>query len=126
MMMRSDQTRAFLAPWWLSPSISYWSGQPAVAGSSHEALDGTIDTARFFLNEDPRTAREVLKQHRIEWVIAYDWGRVGQNSAGLLDVSPTGRALGRILDQTPASAPAYLVLSGQNRAAKLFRFADKL
>jgi hypothetical protein len=126
MMMRSNQTRAFLAPWWLASSISYWSGQLAVAGSSHEALDGAIDTARFFLNEDPRTAREVLKQRRVEWVIAYDWGRVGQNSAGLLGISPTERALGRILDQAPASAPAYLVLSGQNRTAKLFRFADKL
>ena len=29
-----------LAPWWLSPPLAYWSGQPAVAGSSHEALPG--------------------------------------------------------------------------------------
>ncbi len=126
MMIRSDQTRAFLAPWWLSPSISYWSGQPGVAGSSHEALDGTVDTSRFFVSEDPRLAREILSRRQVEWVVAYDWGRVAQNSAGLLGASPSERALGRILDQTPSSAPAYLVLSGQNRTAKLFRFADKL
>lgn len=125
-MLRSDQTRAFLAPWWLSPSISYWSGQPGVGGSSHEALAGTADTARFFLSEDPKPAREILERHQVEWVIAYDWDRVAQNSARLAGVTPAEHVLGRILDRTPASAPAYLVLSGQNRTAKLFRFVDKL
>src|SRR5439155_763303 len=38
--LQSAETRAFLAPWWLSPSIGYWSRQPAVAGSSHESLPG--------------------------------------------------------------------------------------
>ena len=124
--IRSDQTHAFLAPWWLSPSISYWSGQPGVAGSSHEALAGTADSARFFASEDPQTARKILEQHRTEWVIAYDWDRVAQNSAAVLGLTPAEDALGHILDRTPASAPPYLVLSGQNRTAKLFRFADKL
>ncbi len=124
--IRSDQTHAFFAPWWLSPSISYWSGQPGVAGSSHEALAGTVDTARFFASEDPQAARKILEQHRAEWVIAYDWDRVAQNSAAVLGLTPAKDALGHILDRTPASAPPYLVLSGQNRTAKLFRFADKL
>ena len=26
--LRSTQMHPFLAPWWLSPSIAYWSGQP--------------------------------------------------------------------------------------------------
>jgi hypothetical protein len=51
--IRSDQKRAFLAPWWLSPAISYWSGQPGVAGSSHESLSGIGESARFYLSEDP-------------------------------------------------------------------------
>lgn len=124
--MQSDQTRAFLAPWWLSPSIAYWSGQPGIAGSSHEALTGTIDSARFFVSEDPKTARDLLQQRQVEWVIAYDWARVGQNSAALLGLTPADHAFAQILDRTPASAPPYLVLSGQNRTAKLFRFVDKL
>ena len=124
--LRSDQTHAFLAPWWLSPSIAYWSGQPGIAGSSHEALSGTIDTARFFLSEDPKTGRDILQQRQVEWVIAYDWDRVARNSAALLGLTPAEHAFGRILDRTPASAPPYLVLSGQNSTAKLFRFVDKL
>ena len=79
--IRSDQTHAFLAPWWLSPSIAYWSGQPGVAGSSHEALDGTVDAARFFAQRRPTTARGILANAQVEWVIAYDWDRVAQNSA---------------------------------------------
>lgn len=125
-IIRSGQKHAFLAPWWLSPSISYWSGQPAVAGSSHEALGGTDDTARFFVSEDPKAARNILEQRRADWVIAYDWERVAQNSASLLGLTPAEHSLGRILDRTPASAPPYLVLSGQNSAVKLFRFVDKL
>ena len=46
--LQSKSTQPFLAPWWLSPSISYWSGQPAVAGSSHESLGGIVESARFF------------------------------------------------------------------------------
>ncbi len=38
--LQSSETRPFLAPWWLSPAIAYWSGQPGVAGSSHESLSG--------------------------------------------------------------------------------------
>jgi hypothetical protein len=124
--MRSDQTRAFLAPWWLSPSISYWSGQPGVAGSSHEALSGIADAARFFVDRDPTAGRKILQRRQVEWVVAYDWDRVARNSADLLGLAPAEHALGRILDRTPASAPPDLVLSGQNQTAKLFRFADKL
>src|SRR5262249_43827903 len=33
--LRSSEVNPFLAPWWLSPPIAYWSAQPGVAGSSH-------------------------------------------------------------------------------------------
>jgi hypothetical protein len=46
--LRSSEIRPFLAPWWLSPEIAYWSGQPGVAGSSHESLPGIEESARFF------------------------------------------------------------------------------
>ena len=46
--LRSPDVHPFLAPWWLSPSIAYWSGQPGVAGSSHESLNGIEETARDF------------------------------------------------------------------------------
>jgi len=126
MTIRSERTHAFLAPWWLSPSISYWSHQPGVAGSSHEALDGIADSARFFVVTDFLGGREILRNRRVDWVLAYDWERVAQNSADLLGTSVPDHAIGRILDRTPGQAPPYLVLSGQNQTAKLFRFANKL
>ncbi len=124
--IRSEQTHPFLAPWWLSPSIAYWSGQPGVAGSSHEALDGISVSARFFLVSDLQGGRGILRNRRVDWVLAYDWRRVAQNSADLLGASVPDNAIGRILDRSAGQAPPFLVLSGQNQAAKLFRFADKL
>src|SRR5438067_12197510 len=37
----------FIAPWWFSPALCYWSRQPGVAGSSHESIEGIIETAKF-------------------------------------------------------------------------------
>jgi hypothetical protein len=119
--LQSSQTRPFVAPWWLSPSIAYWSGQPGVAGSSHESLSGTEDSARFFLCEDLQKAREILKQHEAAWVFAYDSDRVAQNSAAVLNQSLPVNPLCRVLDRTPGQAPAFLVFSAQNAACKLYR-----
>jgi hypothetical protein len=68
--LQSRDVLPFLAPWWLSPSIAYWSGQPGVAGSSHESLNGIADSARFFLSDDLQKAREILQNHRVAWVCA--------------------------------------------------------
>ena len=119
--LQSSQTRPFVAPWWLSPSIAYWSGQPGVAGSSHESLSGIEDTARFFLREDLQKAREILKQRQAAWVFAYDSDRVTQNSAAVLNELFPVNPLCRVLDRTPGQAPAFLVFSAQNAACKLYR-----
>jgi hypothetical protein len=119
--LHSLQTRPFVAPWWLSPSIAYWSGQPGVAGSSHESLSGTEDSARFFLCEDLQKAREILKQREAAWVFAYDSDRVTQNSAAILNQPLPLHPLCRVLDRTPGQAPAFLVFSAQNATCKLYR-----
>ena len=123
--IRSDQIHAFLAPWWLSPSIAYWSGQSGVAGSSHESLAGIADRARFFLATDAEQPRQLLRNRQIDWVFAYNWDRIRQNSGQLLGSAPSQGQIGQILDRTPGQAPVFLTLSGQNGAAKLFRFVDK-
>jgi hypothetical protein len=111
----------FLAPWWWSPAVAYWSGQPGVAGSSHEALAGIEQSARFFLATDVETARAILSEHKVAWVMAYDADRTLANSAAILGIQPTENALGRVLDRTPSQAPPFLRLSAQNSACKLFR-----
>ena len=122
--LQSPDVHPFLAPWWLSPSIAYWSGQPGVAGSSHESLNGIADSARFFLSEDLQQAREILQKHRVAWVCAYDSDRVAQNSAAILNQALPLHPLCRELDRTPGQAPHYLIFSAQSAAFKLYRVTD--
>ena len=121
--LRSSEVHPFLAPWWLSPSIAYWSGQPGVAGSSHESLNGIEKSARFFLSEDLQEAREILETCHVAWVFAYDSDRVAQNSAAILNEPLPRETLSRVLDRTPSQAPAFLVFSAQTSACKLYRVA---
>jgi hypothetical protein len=121
MSLASNNEAPFLAPWWLSPAVAYWSSQPGVAGSSHEALDGIARSARFFLATDAETAHEILRSSKVRWVFAYDADRTIANSATLLGVPPPPNPLARILDRTPSQAPSFLRLVLQNGAGKVFQ-----
>ena len=115
-------TRApLLAPWWLSPAAAYWSGQPAVAGSSHESLAGIVDSARFFLAAQPNDARQILRRHGVKWVLAYDADRVAQNSAAIFGMPAPENSLCITLDRSPSRAPTFLSLTGQNSTCKVYR-----
>jgi len=118
--LRSPEVYPFLAPWWLSPSIAYWSGQPGVAGSSHESLSGIEDSARFFLSEDLQKAREILEKRHVAWVFAYDSDRVAQNSAAILNEPSPLQPLCRVLDRTPSQVPPFLIFFAQNPTCKLY------
>ncbi len=111
---------AFLAPWWWSPAVAYWSGQPGVAGSSHESLDGIARSARFFLASDAETGRELLLKSKVAWVLVYDADRTLANSPAILGLPPPENPLGRVLDRTPSQAPQFLHLVSQNTACKVF------
>ncbi len=97
-----------MAPWWLAPATAYWSGQPVVAGSSHESLPGIVASARFYLSVAPPPAREILQSRGVRWVLAGDGERVAENSATILGVAGSAEALGRTLDRAPSRAPAFL------------------
>lgn len=98
----------FLAPWWLSPSIAYWTGQPGVAGSSHQSLPGIMDTARFYLSTDDATAAAILRARRVRWVLADEPSREIGNSATLLGIPPPAGALATTLAERPDEAPEFL------------------
>ena len=117
----SSELQPFLAPWWLSPSIAYWSEQPGVAGSSHESLKGIEDSARFFLSDDLEQARSILQKDNVAWVFAYDSRRLTQNSAAILNAAAPPFALCRVLDRTPSQAPEFLIFSAQTPVCKLYR-----
>ena len=110
-----------LAPWWLSPATGYWSGQPTVAGSSHESLPGIAASARFFLATSPAEAEAILRRHHVRWVLVADGDRVAENSAAILRVTAPARALCRLLDRSPSQAPPFLALQWQNGACKVYQ-----
>jgi hypothetical protein len=91
--MRAPEVLPFIAPWWLSPSLAYWSGQPAVAGSGHEGISGILDTARFFLATDPVQARAILNKRGVRLVVASDSARAIQNSVDVLGVAAPPKPL---------------------------------
>jgi hypothetical protein len=119
--LQSSENHPFLAPWWLSPEIAYWSNQLGVAGSSHESLPGIEDSARFFVSQDWETARKVLENHKVAWVIAFDSQRAAQNSAEILGIAVPQQPVCVMLDKVATTAPPFLVLSAQNGIAKLYR-----
>jgi hypothetical protein len=122
--LQSKDTQPFLAPWWLSPSISYWSGQSAVAGSSHESLSGIADSARFFLATDLSVAQGILEKRNVVWVLVIDAEDVIDNSATILGSTRPGNPLARVLTRTPGYAPPFLSLAAQNGAGKIYRVAS--
>lgn len=99
---------AFLASWWLSPAIAYWSHQPGVAGTSHESLSGIVDSARFFLSNDPAAAAAILRQRQVRWVVADDDSHEIETSRTLLGVKPPEKPLASVLADHPEDAPNYL------------------
>ena len=110
-----------LAPWWLSPALAYWSGEPALAGSSHESLPGTVDVAKFYTTADPQTAAAILRRRRVRWVVAYEPDRVLRTAAPLLGLTKIStRAMGIALYQRPELAPCFLRLTMVNPYFKVY------
>ena len=83
-IMRAADRRPFLAPWWLSPPLAYWSGQPGVAGSSHESLPGIVASARFFLAPDAAEAEQIAATLGVKWIVTDDAEHLTDTSRVLL------------------------------------------
>jgi len=75
---------AILAPWWESPALLYYSGNPIVASSSHQSLTGITDSARFFTTSDFTEADEILLRRNVRWVAVEDPVRSFTNARQIL------------------------------------------
>ena len=117
--LRGPERATFLAPWWMSPQVAYWSGQPGVAGTSHQSLGGILDTARYYLAADGGKVAGILRKRGVKWIVAdnasYDPAQpdlhllsVITNSAALLNQPMPEEPLGLVLAEHPRQAPAYL------------------
>jgi hypothetical protein len=127
-LMRSPERHPFLAPWWYSPQIAYWSRQPGVAGTSHQSLAGIVDTARFFLATKDEDAAAVLRARGVRWVIIDD-RPITQEGPGAKEnqYAPVNNAM-RImgLERLPRDAMGWkLAESGFNPPAYLRYLAPK-
>ena len=92
-IIATNPNGAFLAPWWQSPAIAYWTRRPGVAGSSHQSLPGIVDTARFYLTDKNDEAAAILKKRRVTHVLADAAEREIETSAALLGIEPPATPL---------------------------------
>ena len=128
--MRSRDRRPFLAPWWLSPALAYWSGQPGVAGSSHQSLPGIVATARFFLAPDAAEAERIVRELGVKWIVTDDPDRLVATSRALLG-GREEKALSFVAHLHEVAEPRERVTPDDLRAAtpearaKLAELADR-
>jgi hypothetical protein len=92
-----------------------------VGGSSHESIQGIVETAKFFEAQDAEEAMQILHQHNVTWIVSYDAHRVAQNSAQILGNPVPKNAGCYLLDRRPSEVPTFLRLSAQTARFKLFR-----
>lgn len=95
-----------IAPWWLSPAVVWWSGQPCVGGTSHQSLPGIADTAAFYLAEGEGSS-EILRRRQVRYVIAYEPERVVSNSAQILGSPSPENPLATRLYREPSAVPGF-------------------
>jgi len=67
-----DQPGGIMAPWWLSPGLLYFSGQPIVSGSSHCGISGIVASAEFYSATSWVDAERILRERKVRWVVAWD------------------------------------------------------
>jgi hypothetical protein len=114
--IRAGQAGGFLAPWWLSPALAYWSGAPGVAGSSHEALAGTVESGKFFLAPDAGAAEGVARRLGVRWIIT--------DGADVDGVSRLVRAYGPLLGGEVPAAPWGVALHERGQPRERVSAAD--
>ncbi len=67
-----DGAGGIMAPWWLSPGLLYFSGQPIVSGSSHCGISGIVASAKFFNATSWVEAERILQERKVRWVVVMD------------------------------------------------------
>jgi hypothetical protein len=67
-----DAPGGIMAPWWLSPGLLYFSGQPIVSGSSHCGITGIAASAEFYTSTSWDDAMAILQQRKVRWVVVWD------------------------------------------------------
>jgi hypothetical protein len=128
-----DGPGGIMAPWWLSPGLLYFSGQPIVSGSSHCGISGIVDSAKFYSSTSWLEAEKILRDRKVRWVVVMD-DRLYQyplvnTSRGILgkpaytdeDKGDVDSTVGQIL-VTDYMAPTWLQLRAVTPQLKLYEY----
>ena len=120
--IRERAPGGIMAPWWWSPALAYWSGQPAVAGSSHESLAGIVDESRFFLTRDPKVAEQICNQRDVETIVTGNSENIVIEAAHVLGqpLPEKENTMADILWVKPSSAPYFVHLVFNNNVYHVF------
>jgi len=121
-LIKEKAPGGILAPWWWSPQLVYWSGQPAVAGSSHESLAGIVDTARFFSATDPKVAEQICADRQVETIVTGNPEPIVNESVQTLGqpVPANEDTMADLLWQRPSSPPMFLHVVINGPVVKVF------
>jgi len=134
-----DGPGGIMAPWWLSPGLLYFSGNPIVAGSSHCGISGIVASASFFASPSWSAAEKILQQRKVRWVVVWDDQTVynGQqmiypllnSSRQILGAQPYGDGTEREAESTVAQVliedrdvPTWMHLRGVTSQLKLYEY----
>ncbi len=137
-----DSPGGIMAPWWLSPGLLYFSGNPIVAGSSHCGISGIVSSAAFYASGSWVAAENILKERKVRWVVVWDDQTVysGQqmvypllnSSRQILGAPPYGDGTEREAEATVAQVliedkdvPTWMHLRGVTPQLKLYEYVPE-
>ena len=131
-----DGPGGIMAPWWLSPGLLYFSGQPIVSGSSHAGISGIVASAKFFTATSWPEAERILRERKVRWIVVWDnpiyvypllntsLGILGQPYVSDTDKGIADLTMAQVLF-TDRDLPPGLRLRGVTPQLKLYEYAPK-
>lgn len=122
--LRGMPVRGVVAPWWFSPAVVWWSGQPCVGGTSHQSLPGIADSSAFYLAADRPAGKEILARRKAGYIFAYEPGRVVSNAAQILGVPAPAGTLAEGLYTSPRSYAGDFRLIHRNRFFRVYEILE--
>lgn len=129
-----DAPGGVLAPWWLSPGLLYFSGQPIVTGSSHCGISGIVAGAQFYSATSWIEAERILQARKVRWVVVsddpnyeYPLLNISRRILGLPvfnddDAQEADRSIAQILI-SDRYVPTWLQLRAVTSQLKLYEYA---
>jgi hypothetical protein len=129
-----DAPGGIMAPWWISPGLLYFSGQPIVSGSSHAGMTGIVASAKFFSTTSWPEAERILRQRRVRWIVVWDnpifvypllntsLGILGQPAVTDVDSGLANLTMAQVL-VAGSDLPQGLSLRGVTSHLKLYEYA---